>query len=79
MLYIGIQQFQLGMKSYWINTLSHCFKVPTNITLSLLTNKTYSFNNVQARQLLAQYIHAIIQYGIGCSIVNIANQFFFAY
>lgn len=26
-----------------------------------------------------QYVHAIIQYGIVCNIINIANQLFFAY
>ena len=32
----------------WISMLSNCFKVPTSIILSLLTDKTYSLNNVQA-------------------------------
>lgn len=45
----------LGMKS-WINMLSQRFKVPTSVAPSLLTNKTYSLNNTQCCQPLAQYI-----------------------
>lgn len=33
-----------GVKS-WVNTLSHCFKIPTSIALGFLTNKTYILNN----------------------------------
>ena len=37
----------IGIKS-WINTLSTCFKIPTTVILNLLTDKTYSLNNLQA-------------------------------
>lgn len=33
-----------GMKN-WVNTHSHHFKVPTSVTLGLLTNETYFFDN----------------------------------
>ena len=62
-----------------INTLSQHFKVPTSVTLGFLTNKTYSLNDVRARRPSAQYIRTIMRYGIGCKIVNVANQHFFAY
>lgn len=35
----------LGMKS-WINTLSYRLKIPTSDALGLLTNKTYSLDNM---------------------------------
>ena len=38
-----------GVKN-WVNTLSHCFKVPTSVALGLFTNETYSFDDAQARQ-----------------------------
>lgn len=63
----------------WISTLSNRFKVPTSIALSLLTDKTYSLNDARARRFPAQYIRAIMRHGIGCNIVDIANQLFFAY
>ena len=63
----------------WINTLFYRFKVPTIVALSLLTNKTYSFNDTWAQQPPAQYVCAIMQYGIGCNIVDVANQLSFAY
>lgn len=63
----------------WVNTLFHCFKVPTSVTLGLFINKTYSLNNAQAQQPSAQYVCAIMQYSIECNIINIANQLSFAY
>lgn len=68
----------LGMNS-WINTLFHHCKIPTSVDLGFLTDKAYSFNDVQGPRPLSQWLHAIIQYGIGCNIVDIANQLFFAY
>ncbi len=67
-----------GMKS-WVNTLSYCFKVPTSVALGLITDETYSLNDVRARRPPAQYVCAIMQHRIGYNIVNIANQLFFAY
>lgn len=63
----------------WINTLSHCFKVPTNVALGLLTDETYSLNDACARQPPAQYVQAIMRHGIGCNIIDMANQLSFAY
>ncbi len=37
-----------GIKS-WVNTLSHCFKVPTSVVLGLLTDETYSLDDARAR------------------------------
>ena len=68
----------LDVKS-WVNTLSHHFKVPTNVAFGLLTNETYTFDNARARRPPVQYVRAIMQYGIGCNIVDIANQLSFAY
>ena len=67
-----------GVKS-WINTLSHRLKVPTSVALDLLTNEAYSLNNARARRPSAQYVRAIMQHGIGCNIVDVANQLSFAY
>ena len=67
-----------GVKS-WINTLSHCFKVPTSVALDLLTDETYSLDDACAQQPPAQYVCAIMRYGIGCNIVDVANQLSFAY
>ena len=67
-----------GMKS-WINTLSHHFKVPKNVALGLLTNKTYFFDDARARRLPAQYVRAIMRHSIGCNIIDNANQLSFAY
>ena len=53
--------------------------VPTSMAVGLLTNKTYPLDNAQARRPSAQYVHIIMQYGIRCNIVDIANQLFFAY
>ncbi len=63
----------------WINTLSHHFKIPTTIALDLLTNKTYSLDDTRIQQPSAQYVHAIMQNGIGCNIIDVANQLSFAY
>lgn len=49
------------------------------MALSLFTDETYFLNEVQGRWLPAQYVCAIMQYGIGRNIVNIANQLSFAY
>lgn len=51
----------------------------TSVALSLLTNETYSFDDAQSWQPPTQYVYAIIRHGIGCNIVNIANQLSFAY
>lgn len=67
-----------SMKS-WINSLSHHFKISTSVALGLLIDKTYFLNDAQACQPSAQYVRAIMQYGIGCNIIDIANQLFFAY
>ncbi len=63
----------------WINTLSHCFKVPPSVALSLLTDETYLLEDARARRPPAQYVRAIMRHGIGCNIVDVANQLFFAY
>ena len=67
-----------GVKS-WVNTLSHRFKVPTSVALGLLTDETYSLNDAWARQPPAQYVRAIMRHGIGCNIIDVANQLSFAY
>ena len=66
-----------GMKS-WINTFFYCFKVLTSIALDLLTNKTYSFDNACTQRSSAEYVCAIMRHGIGCNIIDIANQLSFA-
>lgn len=63
----------------WVNTLSHHFKVPISIALGLLTNETYSVNDIHARRPPTQYVCAIMQHGIGYNIIDITNQLFFAY
>ena len=68
----------LGVKS-WINTLSHRFKIPTSVALGLLTDETYSLNDARARRPPAQYVRAIMRHGIGCNIIDVANQLSFAY
>lgn len=67
-----------GVKS-WINTLSHYFKVATYVTLNPLIDKSYSFKDARACRPLVQYVRAIICRGIGCNIVDIANQLSFTY
>lgn len=46
---------------------------------NLLIDKTYFFNNIQARRLLVQYMQAVIYYEIGYNILNVINQLFFTY
>lgn len=53
--------------------------MPTNVALGLLTDKTYTFDNAQARQFPAQYVRTIMQHGIECNIVDVANQLSFVY
>ena len=67
-----------GVKS-WVNTLSHRFKVPTSVALGLLTDETYTLDDARARRPPAQYVRTIMRYGIGCNIVDVANQLSFAY
>ena len=67
-----------GVKN-WINTLSHRFKVLTSVALDLLTDETYSLDDAHTRRPPAQYIRAIMRHGIGCNIVDVANQLSFAY
>lgn len=67
-----------GMKS-WINTLSQRFKVPTSVALGLLTDETYSLDDVQRRRPPAQYVRAIMRHEIGCNINDVSNQLSFAY
>ena len=66
-----------GVKS-WVNTFFHRFKVFTSVAFGLLTNEIYPLNDARARQPPAQYVRAIMQHGIGCNIVDVANQLFFA-
>lgn len=63
----------------WVNTLSYFFKVFMSMAFGFDTNEIYSFNDAQAQRPSAQYVHAIMRHGIGCNIVDIANQLFFAY
>ncbi len=63
----------------WVNTLSQRFKVPTSVAFGLLTDETYSINDACTRRPPAQYICTIMRHGIGCNIVNVANQLSFAY
>lgn len=52
-----------GVKS-WANTLFYCFKVPTSVAFGLLTNETYTLDNTWVQRPTAQYVRAIMQYGI---------------
>ncbi len=54
----------LGVKS-WVNTLSHCFKVPTSVAFDLLTDETYSLDNARAQRPPAHYVRAIMRHDIG--------------
>lgn len=63
----------------WISTLSQRFKVPTSVALGFLTSESYSLDDARRRRPPAQYVRAIIRHGIGCNIVDIANQLSFAY
>lgn len=67
-----------GVKSC-INTLFHHFKIPIIVALSFLTNQTYFFDNAWACWPPVQYLCISMRHGIGCNIVNMANQLFFAY
>lgn len=49
------------------------------IAFNLLSNETYSFDNVQAQQSPAQYVCIIMQDNIKYNIINIANQLSFFY
>lgn len=49
------------------------------MALSLLTDGTYSVYDAWARCLPAQYVPAIMQHGIRCNIIDIANQLSFVY
>lgn len=49
------------------------------MALGLRTNEMYSFDDAQAGRSFIQYVRAIIQYGIGCNIVNVINQLSFTY
>lgn len=49
------------------------------MALGLFTDETYFLDNARARQPPTQYVRAIIQRGIGCNIVDVANQLSFAY
>lgn len=49
------------------------------MALGLLTDETYSLDDVQVWRPPAQYVCAIIQHRIGCNIVDVANKLFFAY
>ena len=49
------------------------------MALGLLTDKTYSLKDARACRPLAQYVRTIMRHGIGCNIVDIANQLSFAY
>lgn len=48
--------------------------MPTSIVLDLLTDKSYSLKDVRAYCPLAQYVRVIMRHGIGCNIVDMANQ-----
>lgn len=47
--------------------------------LGFLISESYFLDNAWRRCSPAQYIQGIIQHGIGCNIVDIANQLSFAY
>ena len=59
--------------------LSNRFKVLTSIALGLLMDKTYLFDDVRTWRPPAQYVQAIMRHEIGCNIVDVTNQLFFAY
>ena len=59
--------------------LSQRFKFPTSIAFGVLTSESYSLDDAWRCRPPAQYVRAIIQHGIGCNIVDIANQLSFAY
>ena len=49
------------------------------MALDLLTDKTYSLDDAQAQRAPAQYVCTIMQHGIRCNIVDVANQLSFIY
>lgn len=49
------------------------------MALGLLTTESYSLDDAQRHRPPAQYVRAIIRHGIGCNIIDIANQLSFAY
>lgn len=49
------------------------------MALGLLTDETYSVNDARAQRSSAQYVCAIMRYGIRCNIIDVANQLSFAY
>lgn len=53
--------------------------MPTRMAFGLLTDETYFFDDARARQTPAQYICDIMRHGIGCNIVDVANQLSFTY
>ncbi len=67
-----------GVKS-WVNTLSHRFKVSTNVAFGLLRDETYSLDDARAQRLPAQYVRTIMRYNIGYNIIDVANWLSFAY
>lgn len=62
-----------------ITTLSGRFKMLTSMVLRLLTNEVYSVKDVCCHQSPAQYVRAIMHHGLGCNIIDIANQLLFVY
>lgn len=63
----------------WITTLLSGFKIPTSITFRHLIDEAYSLKDVCIRWLLAQYVYAIIHYGLRYNIVDFVNQLSFTY
>ena len=53
--------------------------MPTSVALGLLSDETYTLDDARARRPPAQYVRAIMRHGIGCNIVDVANQLSFAY
>lgn len=49
------------------------------MALGFFIDETYSLDDNQARQPLVQYVRAIMQHSIGCNIIDVTNQLFFAY
>lgn len=47
------------------------------MALGLLTNETYTLNNAQFQQPLAQYVRTIMRHDIRSNIINIANKLSF--
>ena len=49
------------------------------MAFGLFTDEMYSLDDARVRRPPAQYVCAIMRHGIGCNIVDVANQLFFAY